>query len=346
MDRDVPPRVTYWTGIWRPEQEAISKEVAALRNELAPRAPIISFSHGQRSHLIPSDRTIRLSGRRTWLLRGLAAALERAGDVTHAWGSIDDWLFLKALGRRPVIFTTLLSGQAFPSAHYARVAVFAAESEPLAAQLRDAGVPDDRVTVVYPGVDLEEFAPAPPPNGRFTLLFASSPSKVAEFERRGITLLVEIARACPDIDVVLLWRAWGDERAAARAFEDLNAPSNVVRQPKGTRTMAEVYRASHAVACLFSERFGKSCPNSIVEGFACGRPALVSAHCGIEHLISAARAGVSVPLTLEAAVAGVRHLQSDWSAHAAAARRLAETTFDMNRFVESYRALYARLASR
>lgn len=337
--------MTYWTGIWRPGQEAISNEVATLRRALAPRAPVVSFSQGQRSWLWPSDRTIRLSGQRTWLLRALAATVERTGDVTHAWGAVDDWFFPSMLGRRPVVYTVALPGAPFAVEHYARISLFVAESDALVAELGAAGIPADRIRLVYPGVDLAVFHPAPAPATRFRLLFASSPSDVDEFRARGIHLLVEIARACPDIDVVLLWREWGDEAAAARAFRALDAPPNLVRESRGARTMAEIYRSAHAVACLYADGFGKSCPNSVVEGLACGRPALVSEHCGIANLVADSEAGFSTPLAAAAAVDALRRLHANWTHHSTCARALAERELDVDGFVARYREIYSNLAT-
>lgn len=346
MDRHVPPRVTYWTGIWRPGLEAISNELVTLRAALAPGAPVVSFSQGQSSAVLPAERAIRLSGERTWMLKALAATIEATGDVTHAWGAIDDWHFLRSLGRRPTVFTVVLPGPAQPGTSYTNVDVFAAETEPLARALVDAGVPPERVRIVFPGVDLNVFRAAPAPDRRFRLIFASSPSNPHEFEARGIHLLVDIARACPDIDVVLLWREWGDEAGTTTAFDALEAPRNVVREARGTRTMSEVYQSGHAVVCLYGDGFGKSCPNSVVEGLACGRPALVSEHCGIAALVADARAGLSVKLTTDACIDAVRRLQADWARHSQCARTLAVRRFGVDAFVSTYREIYGDLAAR
>lgn len=339
----MPPRITYWTGIWRPGLEAISNELATIRSALAPGAPIVSFSHGQRTSILPVDGAIRLSGRQTWTLRALAALLERRGQVTHAWGAIDDWHLLRSLGRRPLVFSAVLPGPAHAAAHYQHVSLFAAETDALAGALIDAGVPPARVRTVFPGIDLQEFSPAPPPEGRFRLLFASAPAHVEEFDARGIPLLASVARACPDIDVVLLWRNWGRSSAAAAALAPLHAP-NLILEQRGDRSLADVFRSAHAVAFLVRAGFGKSCPNSVVEGLACGRPALVSEHCGLAERIDGAGAGVVVARDLDDAVRGVRAVQQRWTAMSAAARGLAEALFDVRRFVATYLEIYNTVA--
>ncbi len=340
----MPAKVTYWTGIWRPELEATSGQVAALRRSLSPHSVVVSFSRGQSSALLWRDRVIRLSSSRWISLRAAASAIERLGRITHVWSTLGDWHFLQALGRRPVLFTVVLPGEVGPLARYAKVALFAVESEPLAAQLEQAGVSLDRIRLVYPGIDLAAYSPSPSPSGRFRLLFASSPADASEFDDRGIPVLVEVARACQDIDVILLWRNWGSASDASKALRALSPPPNLILEQRGDRTMPMVYRSAHAVACLYRKGFGKSCPNSIVEGLGCGRPALLSPHCGIAGLVTDAGAGVSSEGSVAHTVRAVRELQAGWPGFARSARVLAERTFDCRRFVAEYRAAYFSLA--
>lgn len=339
--------VTYWTGLWRPGLEALSNEVSCVRSALAPDAPVISFSGGQRSRLTLDDRVVMLSARRRLVLRGLAAVVEPRGALTHAWGAIDDWHFLRNLGRRPLIFTVAFGGPLRDLPHYAPVSRFMVESTGLAQRLQQAGVEASRIRVVYPGVDLETFSPGPAPPGdaRFRIVFASAPAHVTEFADRGIPRLVELARACPDIDVALLWREWGDGGAATRAFAALAPPANVRLETRGGRTMTDVYRGAHAVACLYAEGFGKTTPNSVVEGLACGRPVLVSPACGIADVVTQMGAGHAVR-TLDEAVAAVRALQADWHGASARARAAAQRHFDVRQFLSAYRAAYADLLTR
>ena len=66
VDRHMPARVTYWTGIWDPTREAISKEVQTLRRAVQPAAPVVSLSAGQKSSISPRERVVRLAGAR-WM---------------------------------------------------------------------------------------------------------------------------------------------------------------------------------------------------------------------------------------------------------------------------------------
>jgi glycosyltransferase involved in cell wall biosynthesis len=346
MDRNLPPRITYWTGIWEPRREALSREVETLRDALAPHAPVVSFSPGQRSSFVPWDFIVRLSGRRWLLLRALAAVLERRGSVTHVFGSLDDWHLLRSLGRRPLIFTVAISGRSPDRRLLKKATVVVAESEPLRRAIEDAGVPASRVRLIYPGVDLRQFAPvAAPPPTPFRILFASTPADPAEFERRGIPLLVELARLCPDTELVLLWRRWGNEKACRLALDALAPPDNLRVEFHDVNDMAAMFQSVHATVIGFAEGFGKSCPNSIVESLACGRPALVADTCGIAELIDKEGAGVVSERTPEAMRAALQRLRLGYQAYSRSARALAESSFDVSKTVTEYSRLYLQLAS-
>jgi glycosyltransferase involved in cell wall biosynthesis len=341
----MPPRVTYWTGTWEPAREAISKEIQTLRRAGRPSAPVVSLALDQRSSISLRDRVIRLAGTRWMAFRATAALLEPLGDVTHAFGSMNAWHFLKALGRRPIIFTVALPGLALEQALYDKVTVFAVESECLADDLRRAGIGTERIRVIYPGVDLDEYRPvARAARDRFHVLFASSPSDVNEFQARGISLLVDVARLCPEIDVTLLWRAWGDQQAAHRAFANLNPPQNIRIDTRRGRDMASIYQDADAVASLYEPGFGKSCPNSIVEALACGVPALVSATCGIAGLVARDGAGIATARNPADVAEAVRTLRREHARFSAAARQLAERHFDLRQFVDAYARLYQSTA--
>jgi glycosyltransferase involved in cell wall biosynthesis len=278
--------------------------------------------------------------------RATAALLEPVGHVTHAFGAMDAWHLLRALGRRPIIFTVALAGPALEKALYDKVTVFAPESECLADDLRRAGIGAEHIRVIYPGVNLEEYRPVPrAARDRFQVLFASSPSDASEFQARGIPLLVEVARLCPEIDVTLLWRSWGDHHAARRAFANLNPPENIRIDMRRGREMASVYQDADAVACLYEPGFGKSCPNSIVEALACGVPALVSATCGIAGVVARDGAGIATTRNPADVAAAVRSLRSEHARFSTAARGLAERHFDINQFVGAYAGLYESTAA-
>jgi glycosyltransferase involved in cell wall biosynthesis len=338
------PAIGYWTGIWEPTREALSKEVAALRRALSPGSAIVSFTP-QNTALLWRDRVLRLNVHRWAALKLAAAVLERRADVTHVFGGVDAAHFLLVLGRRPIVFTVAIPGAPLAADLYDKVAFFVAESETIADTLRAAGVPASRLEVIYPGIDLARYSPTPAPDTPFELLFASTPSHVVDMESRGIWLLLELARLRPDVRIVLLWRTWGDVPGALAAIAAHNPPVNFVVKVVDARDMPAQFASAHATVCCFAEGLGKSAPNSILEGLASGRPTLVSDTCGVAAVIGAHGAGAVTPRTVEGLSDGIDRIRENYGAAAAAARRLAEAKFDRRAIHARYAAIYDALAA-
>jgi glycosyltransferase involved in cell wall biosynthesis len=241
-----------------------------------------------------------------------------------------------------VLFTAVSDGPPVSGSLRDKVSLYAVEAEPLAAALINVGVRPERVRVVYPGVDLERFRPASAPSGPFRVLFASTPANLAEFEARGIPLLVEIARMRPDVQVVVRWRRWGDTQAAAAALRALSPSPNLIVEPEAD-DMAVAYRGVHATICAFAQGFGKACPNSIIEGLASGRPALLTDTCGIASLVERKGAGISAARSVMALLQGLDAIRADIVGYSARARALAEETFDLTCFRRTYAEMYQEL---
>ena len=277
----------------------------------------------------------------------IARWVQARADVCHVVGGVSSWHLLRALGRRPLLFTVGLSGETLEPALYEKVTVFVAETRELAARLVSGGVDSGRIRVMYPGVDLQQFQPSPlPPRSPFRLLFASSPTGPEELKPRGVDLMVELARACPDVEMVTLWRRWGDLEGSLRALAALDPPDNFKVIKRDEADMARVFAGVHASVCFFSPGFGKSCPSSIIEGLATGRPALLSDSVGIASLLEEEKAGCVGSRNIEALLAALERLRSGLDLYSETARRVAERHFDQGRLLPSYGRLYRDLASR
>lgn len=342
-----PRRITYWTGIWEPQREAISKEVAWLRSSLAPSSPIVSFS-SQPSRFERCGRGVRLNFNRWYALRAAALIVERRGAVTHVFGGIGTSdHFLQLLGRRPLLFTVVASGTPSARVMYSRVSHFVAESRVLAKMLVETAIEPTRIDTIYPAIDIEHYAPRTTPTAkRFTILFASSPVDSSEIDGRGIGLLIELARARPDIDIVVLWRLWGDVETAARVMASRMPPANFRVERSDAVDMSAVYLRVHATACFFAAKVGKSAPNSVIEGLACGRPALVSDSCGIADLVAHWQAGAVGARSVEGIARALDELLRNYPRACRQARLLSEQEFDSRTALRRYSDIYDRLAAR
>ncbi len=340
----MPARVTYWTGTWDPSKEAISKEVDSLRVGDRAHAPVVSFSPGQGARVLPATRVLMLPASLWLALRACAAFVEPTGDVTHVFGGRSSWHLIRALGRRPILLTAVVSqsgGAPLPAASLAWVAV---ESEAAKDEWIEAGVAPERIEVIYPGLNLDWYQPAlAPPSERVSLLFASTPADPAELEVRGIPLLVELARHRPDLDIVVPWRAWGDVEDARRALSALEPPPNFIVSHGDRSDMRTLYERVWGTIAPFAPGAGKICPNFVIEGLASRRPAVVTPGVGIASEIGRAGAGIVAERTVAGLSAAVNHLTAGWSGFADRARSFAEQELDLRAFRARYDALYERL---
>jgi glycosyltransferase involved in cell wall biosynthesis len=256
------------------------------------------------------------------------------------FGELGAWHPLRSLGRRPILFTVAVPGQVGDRALLDKVTLFAAETEKLSTLLMQAGVGRERIRVIAPGIDLAHFRPAPFPDGRFTLLFASSPSRSEDLAARGIPLLVELARAVPDIDLVLLCRRWGDLSRTQAALSALDLPRNVLVQWADLTDPRQAYWKAHAIVCAFAEGHGKSCPNSVIEAMACGRPSLVTESIGIADTLLTTGGAVVTSRSVAALADGVHQLVRTLDAQSIEARCAAEQLFNSSEFQRRYAEAY------
>ena len=335
--------MSYWTGVWAPRFEAHSQEIEALRETISPRGTVLSAASGQRARR-PRAGVYQVGAGSTLLLVALARWLEPRADVTHLFGAMDNWHLLRRLGRRPLLFTVTIPGAPPTPSLYGRVTRFAAETDGLAGLLTRHGVEPARIEVVSPGVDLDRFTPTPlPPQPPFRILFASSPPTPELFTERGIPHLVDLARLRPDVEVTLLWRPWGELARCLRALRALDPPSNVRIEVREQGGMQLLHGGMHAIACCFDGGRAKAAPQSLIEGLACGRPALVTRDCGLSELVEEHSAGVTSAPRGDALATAVDAIRSRLPAMSRAARALAEERFDRVDFLARYRALYDRL---
>jgi glycosyltransferase involved in cell wall biosynthesis len=280
-------------------------------------------------------------------LWALARLLEPLTEFNHVVGAVDAWHQLRVLGRRPIVMTVAIEGPPLGRELYDKVSTFVAESRPLADALIRAGVAASRVEIVYPGVDLSRFHPVPRPDDQFRVLFASSPASPADIERRGIPLMIEAARCCPEIELVLLWRRWGNVDACVRALDRLNPPANVRIEVRDVTDMAAVFHTVHATMFLPAEGHGKSAPNSVIEGLASGCGAVLSQGCGIADLVRVHRAGVVIDRgDVDSVARALRELHARREELSINARALAERHFSERLFLERYGEIYGRVARR
>lgn len=335
-------RVTYWTGWLSPEMEGCSKEVFVLKDHYA-RSRIFGFS---RQYEVRASRRQRYFGMNVrWypLFRLLAPLVEMRGDINHIYGSISEWYFLRVLGRRPIIMTIATEADGPLDAElYRYVRRFVTHARTAMHDLAHQGFDARRLRVIYPGIDLERFRPAPSRVGkRFRILFASSPNWVEGVESRGVKLLLTAAERLPDVEFHFLWRPLPGAEGLIRTTFSERKLDNVTLTTGVVLNMTDVYHASDATIAPFRQRSGmKTCPTSLMESLGCARPVLVSTKVGIADLVQEEECGAVFEPTVDGLCEAIERLRRRYQTCCRNARQTAERHFDLRDCLRHYDALY------
>jgi glycosyltransferase involved in cell wall biosynthesis len=344
-------RILYWnTSCLQPEIEAVSREVFQLAARFPGSlilgvSPHYSFRHSRRG------RFVGFHPRFDPFLRVLFPLIERTGDISHVYGEPSPWIFHKTLRRRPIILTVASEKGGLVPEFLHRCTRIVAQTEGFRKRLLALGLAPERVELIYPGVDLKRFTPAGErPLGPTRILFASAPRTRTEMGPRGVELLLEAAREMPDVRLRLLFRLWNtgyDSLAATEAMIARDGLTNVTLTNSTVDDMAAVYREHHFTVIPYTAPDGgKECPNSLVEGLACGVPALISSVSPFAGFVESNRCGVVFKPTPGALAKAVEVGMSDWGALSRAARQAAECHFSFDGVLERYANLYAACLKR
>jgi glycosyltransferase involved in cell wall biosynthesis len=272
--------------------------------------------------------------------------LERRFDINHVYTGLGDWHFLSVLGRRPIVMTITQRGGPSDPSLLKKVAHVVAESDSLGDEAHAAGVARERISVMYPGVDLEDFplVPPPPAAGSWKCVFASSPENTSEVHTKGLDLLVELARQEPSFELTVLWRPFGPASDEALRTVRANCPPNVHFEVGRAERIQAFYERAHFSVAPF-RTVGKPCPNSVIEALAMGRPGLVSNYTDLGGVLEREQAGVRFSPTIEDLRRAYHDLCRRYVTLQAASRACAERHFNLDAVIQHYARVYAEVTA-
>jgi glycosyltransferase involved in cell wall biosynthesis len=323
---------------------AVSKEVFQLKRYF-PGSCAFGVSPHYALKLSAAHRSFGVHVSLYPLFRKAIPVLERCFHLNHVYTSLADWHFLSALGRRPIVLTITEPGTPRDPRLLEKISHVTAESERLAALAVQAGISPDRVSITYPGVDLEVFRETVPPPGPWKCLYASSPENIGEMHSKGVDLLLDLAAVEPQLQITLLWRPFGpDSERALDQVRQRGLPNVIIRRGR-IKDIHRWFGQFHFTIAPYRS-YGKPCPNSVVESMAAGRPVLVAKYVDIGDLIRREGAGLVFEPTLASLREAFRLMREKYPSLQGNARRCAEKYFDLRRMIRTYKQLYKRLLSR
>ena len=340
----------YWTtSCLEPRIEAISKEVFALARYFRD-----SFVFGVSSHYLfkfsNNDRYVGFQSQFDPLLRLLIPLFETRTKINHVYGEVSPWLFHKTLRTKPIILT-IASEKGAPIPEFLlRCAAIVVQTEGMRRRLLSLGIDEQKVHIVYPGVDLEKFKPAgkSPSLKKPRILFATAPRSKAELEARGVPLLVNTAQHYPDISFHFLFRKWNSGYTSlvpTRALIEQLGLENVTLTNTVVDDMPSLYREHHFTVIPYTKTDGgKECPNSMIESLACGVPVLISEISPFSSFISKNSCGVVFSCTYQGLRKAVEKGVYNYNELRRAAREVASKHFCKNKVFAFYQNIYNSLS--
>jgi glycosyltransferase involved in cell wall biosynthesis len=326
----IPPSTT-------PALDALLQEVEALRR--------LSEDGGQIVYLYPTRKLGTRIPRRWWGMQHILRVrrAEQQVDIHHIFNPDPFPLDMMRFLRRPVVYSAVAGAQGadrktvLALAERVHTLVVPADSD--CDRLREWGI--SNVTAIRPGIDTGRFSRTPPPpvGGPFTLLMASAPWTVDQFESKGVKALLDAAHRRTDLRLIFLWRglhlAEMEREIATRA---LGGRVTVVNR---VVDVSEALAQAHAVVVLASSpRLVKAFPHSLLEALASGRPVLVSRAIPMASYVEQNGCGrVVEAVNADAVLEALAHMEADYSRYRTAALRVGPD-LDERAFVEAYKRLY------
>jgi glycosyltransferase involved in cell wall biosynthesis len=339
------PIVAYWIFNYAPQWEAAAKELRFLSQEMRPQFDTRVISLNLR------DRTLRVRGAEKSFPLPLALlalpALRWAKSsfqINHIFASLTERLLVPRLKGDRTIVTVTKDSPALGTIernldHLREIRYVVVESDWHRELLRQGGLAEGSIQLIRPGVEVRPYVPARDP---FTVLFATSPLSGRDLLSRGVLMLVQAAKALPDVRFLLVWRDHG-----LAYLQEVIARGNVrnVEVRNGLiPDMGAVYDEVHATVLPgLTAASLKPAPHSGLESLAHGKPLLVSHPTSIAPLTAGAGCGVVFEPNVDAFIDGVRQLRDGYAEYQAACQETARRYFSRSVFLARYRELYASM---
>ena len=334
-------KIVYFTRIFEPKNEAISKEIELLRKEVEGIVFCLHSFHNFKSLFIKKSSTLFSILSLFKPLKVFIKIYERKSKLNHVFGNANNNIFLNKLTKKTII--TLITEEKITSEtieNLKKTEMIIVESERQKIILKKHGINQNKIRLIYPGTKINSKKPLLI-QGKFTIGFASSPMSKRYFERRGISLLFDIAKKRQKIQFILFWRGKTTNKIK-RIIRKMKL-KNIILIDK-TLTETEITsKIDVMIAPYTTFEENKSCPNSIIESLANGKPVLVSEKIGISELIKKENAGVIFNTNTESLSESIDEIKNNYYKYQKNAISTAKKYFSKEKFILEYKQIYEEL---
>src|SRR3989344_1815719 len=218
------------------------------------------------------------------------------------------------------------------------------ESEIQKKELLAAGISEEKIGLIYPPVNLNEFNyndinkelnekhsrkwnKSDKKKSEFVILDASCPGKNKDLEKRGVNLILSADANLKETVINLLWR--GGEFKEFEEYIKKKELKKIKIENKIYHSMNEVYAKIHAtiIPYLKLDENLKLIPNSAIESLAAGKPLIVSSQTGIAEIVSKSKCGVVFDPNLNNLLEAIDNLKKNYLKYQRNCRKTAEYYF-------------------
>ncbi len=345
------PAITYYVQRYRPAYEAISKEVQVL-------TAFFSRHYHIKVHNLHLDGLFSFSWKKEFFSQHFAwylltfprtFLLSRRSSINHIYTSLGDLPYLPVLQLKNTLLTAAASCSFEKMKRRVRylqkLPVIVVESEKQREQLRSLNLPEEKIKLIYPPVDVEKFYHAipsfPASSASFTILYASCPTRQEDFTKRGIYLLRETAGNISGVSFLLAWR----DHALTKAQKIFGSIPSVRIQNGIASDMNFLYAQAHCTIIPYTcfDDYLKLIPNSALESLAAGKPLLVSSTTEIAAIVQKEKCGVVFEPAPESLCQAIAALKKNYQLYQQNCRRTAEKYFSKMNFLQQYKQVYEKI---
>lgn len=183
------------------------------------------------------------------------------------------------------------------------------------------------------------------PSGPFTLLMASAPWEEAQFETKGVHLLIDLIKRHEDMRMIFLWR-----NLLYKTMKKLVAESGCADRIEVINEKVDVKQyieRAHAVVLLSKHAsLVKSYPHSLMEALLCGRPVILSDSIPMSSMVRGEEYGEVVDaFTMRALDQAVTHVRQNYTALRHRIATMDGNRFSVDRFLSVHREVYESVTS-
>lgn len=342
MDSSLSSKVAYYTGLLCPEMEGISKELFSLASHF--ESTILGISNLQGVKIDFKKKVFGFPAKWYYLSRLVTFMMSGIHKINHIYDSLDNWVYLSSIIPKRTILTAVTGNVSLPLRFYKKLDYIVVDNEAKRQILIEKGIDPSKIKIIYPGIELDAFLnlKGPTKHSSFTVLFASAPPTKKELYLRGVFDLLCAAESLPYIKFIFVWRPWGDTLDWIKSEIKKRKLDNLTLITTRLRNIEEIYKKAHVIVAPFKENGGKSCPTSVIEGLAAGRPAVLGPGVGIRDIIVKKGTGISFDgcSGLCESILTVMRNYDDFSRNT---KDVARELFSLENFIKSYQQLYMRL---